>query len=81
MHIKNVNQLVSGQVYWYITVPYCCHFNGIKILSAKFNKNSTKGFNENSLYGMILFEKEKDAKSFLKKLKNLVDKNIIDLGE
>lgn len=77
MQIKNVNQLVSGQVYWYITVPYCCHFNGIKILSAKFIKNNTKGFNENSLEGMIIFDTETDAKKFLNKIQSLVNEKII----
>ena len=81
MNIKNKKDLKSKQVYWYLSVPQCCHFNNLKIRSERYDKNNEKGFNENSLYGMILFEKEKDAKSFLKKLKNLVDKNIIDLGE
>lgn len=76
-NIKNVNDLVECKLYWYISVPQCCHFNNLKVKHACFVGGTNKGMNKLSVEGMILFDSAEKAENYLKMLKERIDKFVI----
>lgn len=67
----NSKQLQKDHQYWYITVPYCCHWSKIKIKKIKYTGNYS------SVSENVIFDNEADAQKCLDKIKKSISSNLI----
>ncbi|GEM_PF-5355939 len=79
MRVIQKSQLVIGHRYWYISVPQCCHLCNLTVKSQVFVGGLNKGMNNTSVYGMIIFDDEKEAYEYRDWLSHLLESYMIPM--